>query len=207
MYERFSDRARKILHLANQEAQRFNHEYIGTEHLLVGLIKEGTGIAANVLINLGISLPKVHERIEAIIQHGPEVVKMGKLPQSPRAKRAIEYAIESARGMNVNYVGSEHLLLGLLRENEGLAGQVLAQFGIKLNEVEQEILQMLGQAATNLEQLKRTEEDYAEIMEHIKTICGNALPAQEAFERIARVIKIFNETGPPDADSPLMIDV
>lgn len=109
--------------------------------------------------------------------------------------------------MNVNYVGSEHLLLGLLRENEGLAGQVLAQFGIKLNEVEQEILQMLGQAATNLEQLKRTEEDYAEIMEHIKTICGNALPAQEAFERVARVIKIFNETGPPDADSPLMIDV
>src|ERR1700733_3102234 len=105
MYERFTDRARKVMQLANQEAKRFNHEYIGTEHLLVGLIQEGSGVAANVLKNLDISLPTVLERIKAIVLPGRNQVEMGKLPQTPRVKRALEFAIEEAHGMNHNYVG------------------------------------------------------------------------------------------------------
>src|SRR5258706_1598843 len=107
MYERFTDRARKVMQLANQEAQRFNHEYIGTEHILLGLIKEGSGVAANVLNNLGIDLLMVRLDIEMIVQVGPDMVIMGsKLPQTPRAKRVIEFAIEEARTLNHQYVGT-----------------------------------------------------------------------------------------------------
>ena len=114
MYERFTDRARKVMQLANQEAQRFNHEYVGTEHVLLGLIKEGSGVAANVLRNLDVDLRKIRNEVEKIVQAGPEMVTMGKLPQTPRAKKVIEYAIEEARNLNHNYVGTEHLLLGLV---------------------------------------------------------------------------------------------
>ena len=96
MYERFTDRARKVMQLANQEAQRFNHEYIGTEHILLGLVKEGTGVAANVLKNLDIDLRKIRLEVEKIVQAGPDMVTMGKLPQTPRAKKVIEYSIEEA---------------------------------------------------------------------------------------------------------------
>src|SRR5207244_1093646 len=129
MYERFTDRARKVMQLANQEAQRFNHEYIGTEHILLGLVKEGTGVAANVLKNLDIDLRKIRLEVEKIVQAGPDMVTMGKLPQTPRAKKVIEYSIEEARNLNHNYVGTEHLLLGLLREQEGVAAQVLMNLG------------------------------------------------------------------------------
>jgi len=144
MFERFTDRARKVMHLANQEAQRFNHEYVGTEHMLLGLIKEGSGVAANVLKNLEIDLRKIRNEVEKIVQAGPEMVTMGKLPQTPRAKKAIEYAIEEARNLNHNYVGTEHLLLGLLREQEGVAAQVLLNLQLKLDEVREEVLNLLG---------------------------------------------------------------
>src|SRR5262245_16108935 len=118
MYERFTDRARKVIQLANQEAQRFNHEFIATEHILLGLVKEASGVAANVLKNLGIDLPRIRQEIERIVQHGPnpEHAQVGKLPHTPRAKKVIEFAIEEARTLNHNYVGTEHLLLGLIRE-------------------------------------------------------------------------------------------
>src|SRR3972149_1444344 len=119
MYERFTDRARKVMQLANQEAQRFNHEYIGTEHILLGLIKEGSGVAANVLKNLDVDLRKIRLEVEKLVQSGPDMVTMGKLPQTPRAKKVIEYSMEEARNLNHNYVGTEHILLGLLREQEG----------------------------------------------------------------------------------------
>ena len=113
MYERFTDRARKVMQLANQEAQRFNHEYIGTEHILLGLIKEGSGVAANVLKNLDVDLRKIRLEVEKLVQSGPDMVTMGKLPQTPRAKKVIEYSMEEARNLNHNYVGTEHILLGL----------------------------------------------------------------------------------------------
>jgi ATP-dependent Clp protease ATP-binding subunit ClpC len=134
------------MQLANQEAQRFNHEYIGTEHILLGLVKEGSGVAANVLKNLDIDLRKIRLEVEKIVQTGPgsEMVTMGKLPQTPRAKKVIEYSIEEARNLNHNYVGTEHLLLGLLREQEGVAAQVLMNLGLKLEDVREEVLNLLG---------------------------------------------------------------
>jgi hypothetical protein len=145
MYERFTDRARKVMQLANQEAQRLNHEYIGTEHILLGLVKEGSGVAANVLKNLDIDLRKIRLEIEKVVQPGPDMVTRGKLPQTPRAKKVIEYSIEEARNLNHNYVGTEHLLLGLLREQEGVANHVLSKMGIALQVVRQEVLNIIGQ--------------------------------------------------------------
>ena len=144
MYERFTDRARKVMQLANQEAQRFNHEYIGTEHILLGLVKEGSGVAANVLKNLNVNLRSIRMEVEKLVQSGPEMVTMGKLPQTPRAKKVIEYAMEEARNLNHNYVGTEHILLGLLREHEGVAAQVLMNLGLKLDDVREEVLNLLG---------------------------------------------------------------
>ncbi len=144
MFERFTDRARKVMALANQEAQRFNHEYIGTEHILLGLVKEGSGVGANVLKNLDVDLRKVRLEVEKLVKSGPDMVTMGRLPQTPRAKKVIEYAIEEARNLNHNYVGTEHLLLGLLREQDGVAAQVLMNLGLKLEEVREEVLNLLG---------------------------------------------------------------
>ncbi len=151
MYERFTDRARKVMQLANQEAQRFNHEYIGTEHILLGLVKEGSGVAANVLKNLDVDLRKIRNEVEKIVQTGPDMVTMGKLPQTPRAKKVIEYAMDEARNLNHNYVGTEHLLLGLLREQEGVAAQVLMNLGLKLEDVRDEVLNLLGHGMESAE--------------------------------------------------------
>src|SRR3990167_926134 len=144
MYERFTDRARKVMQLANQEAQRLNHECIGTQHILLGLVKEGSGAAAQVLKKLGVDLRDVRAESEKLIQPGQMPPTMGKLPQTPRAKQVIEYAMEEARNLNHNYVGTEHLLLGLLREQEGVAAQVLMNLGLKLEEVREEVLNLLG---------------------------------------------------------------
>jgi len=155
MYERFTDRARKVMQLANQEAQRFNHEYIGTEHILLGLIKEGSGVAANVLKNLDVDLRKIRLEVEKLVQSGPDMVTMGKLPQTPRAKKVIEYSMEEARNLNHNYVGTEHILLGLLREQEGVAAQVLMNLGLKLEEVREEVLNLLGHGMEGPEAAER----------------------------------------------------
>jgi ATP-dependent Clp protease ATP-binding subunit ClpA len=153
MYSRFTDRSRKVMQLANQEAQRFNHEYIGTEHVLLGLISEGSGVAANVLKNLDIDLRKVRREVERIIQHGPggDQVVMGRLPHTPRAKKVLEYAIEEARALRHNYVGTEHLLLGLIREEQGVASQVLMNFGLKREDIRDEVSKLLGQPIVDRE--------------------------------------------------------
>ena len=143
------------MQLANQEAQRFNHEYIGTEHILLGLIKEGSGVAANVLKNLDVDLRKIRLEVEKLVQSGPDMVTMGKLPQTPRAKKVIEYSMEEARNLNHNYVGTEHILLGLLREQEGVAAQVLMNLGLKLEEVREEVLNLLGHGLESGEVVER----------------------------------------------------
>jgi len=149
MYERFTDRARKVLQLANQEARRFKHEYIGTEHILLGLVKEGSGVAANVLKNLDIYPVEIRREVEQIVLAGPEMVTIAKLPQTPRAKKVIEFAIEEARNLNHYYVGTEHLLLGLLREEEGVAAQVLMNLGLRLEKVREEVLRLLGYSSNS----------------------------------------------------------
>ena len=144
MLERLTERAKKVLALANQEAQRFNHEYVGTEHYLLGLVKEGTGVGANVLKNLGLDLHRVRLEVEKAVKPGPEMGQIGALPKTPRAKKVLEYALEEARNLNHNYIGTEHILLGLLRERDCVAAQVLMNMGLKLEEVRSEVLEMIG---------------------------------------------------------------
>ena len=131
-YENFTDIARKVMFHANQEAQRFNHEYVGTEHILLGLVKVDTGVAANMLKELNIDFREVRLKVEKIVKHGPDLVTMGRVPNTPRAKKVIEFAIEEARNYNYNYVGTEHLLFGLLREWNGIAYHVLTDVGVDL---------------------------------------------------------------------------
>ncbi len=147
MYEKFTDRARKVFQLANQEALRFQHEYIGTEHVLLGLVKEGSGVAGNVLRNLGIDLRKIRLEVEKLVASGPDMVNMSKLPQTPRVKRIIEYAMDEMGNLNHNYVGTEHILLGLLREQDGVASQVLVHLGLTLEKVRKEVLDLLNVSA------------------------------------------------------------
>ncbi len=144
MFERLTVRAHKVMALANQEAQRFNHEYIGTEHILLGLLKEGSGVGPNVLKNLGVDLHKVRMEVERNVKVGPDMVTMGKLPMTRKAKRVMEFAVEETRNLNHNHVGTEHLLLGLLRESDGIAAQVLVNLGVKLDNAREEILRYLG---------------------------------------------------------------
>ena len=150
MFDRFTDRARKVMALAREEARRFNHEYIGTEHILLGLVKEGSGVAANVLQNLDVELKKVRLEVEKIVQTGPDLISVGQLPFTPRVKKALEFSMEEARSLGHNYIGTEHLLLGLIREQEGVAAQVLLNFGLKLEDVREEIIGLIGQEPTNI---------------------------------------------------------
>lgn len=140
----FTDRARKVMRLADKEAKRLNHEYISTEHILLGLLKEGEGVGANVLKNLDVDLHKVREEVKNYVLPGPDMITMGRLPQTPRAKNAIEYAIEEAKNLDQRCVGTEHLLLGLLREEAGVAFHVLKNVGLDLAKVRQEVLNFLG---------------------------------------------------------------
>ena len=184
MFERLTDRARKVMALANQEAQRFNHEYIGTEHILLGLVKEGSGVGANVLKNLDIDLRKVRLEVEKLVKSGPEMVTMGKLPQTPRAKKVIEYAIEEARNLNHNYVGTEHLLLGLLREHDGVAAQVLMNLGLKLEEVRDEVLNLLGAGVEPEEQAPEAGEPSTGAQGGPRRAAGKSkTPALDSFGR------------------------
>jgi len=144
---RFTDRARKVIGLAKQEAQRFKHEYVGTEHILLGLVREGSGVGANVLKNLDVDLDKVRTEVEKLVPNGPGKAVSDKLPRTPRAEKVIEYAIEEARKLKHEYVGTEHLLLGLLREQEGVAAQVLTNLGVELDEARQEVLHLLDALA------------------------------------------------------------
>jgi len=147
MFERFTDSARKVMALSNQEVQRFNHEYIGTEHILLGLIKEGSGTGAAVLKNLGVDIEKMLLEMEQLfkLKGRPDKVTMDKQPPTPLAKKVIEYAIEEARSLNHEYIGTEHILLGLLRESEGIAAQVLVNLGVSIERVRMEILKLLDQ--------------------------------------------------------------
>lgn len=148
MYERFSDRARKVMQLANQEAMGLNECYIGTHHILLALLKEGSGVGSKVLMNLGISRGKLRSEILKLVCRGPDLVNLGRLPQVPSVKRAIECAIEESRTLNHNYVGTEHLLLGLLRETESVAALLLMNEGLKLEQVREEINSLLGGTAS-----------------------------------------------------------
>jgi ATP-dependent Clp protease ATP-binding subunit ClpC len=149
-FDKFTERARKVLSLAQEEAQRFQHNYIGTEHLLLGLIRESEGVAAKVLLKLGVDLNKVRSAVEHIIGRGDRIV-LGQIGLTPRAKKVIELAVDEARRMNHHYIGTEHLLLGLMREGEGIAAGVLESLGVRLEKVRKETIAVLGGSSPEIQ--------------------------------------------------------
>ena len=143
MFERFTDRARRVVVLAQEEARMLNHNYIGTEHILLGLIHEGEGVAAKALESLSISLDGVREQVQEIIGQGQQAPS-GHIPFTPRAKKVLELSLREALQLGHNYIGTEHILLGLIREGEGVAAQVLVKLGADLNRVRQQVIQLLS---------------------------------------------------------------
>jgi ATP-dependent Clp protease ATP-binding subunit ClpA len=143
MFERFTDRARRVVVLAQEEARLLNHNYVGTEHLLLGLAHEGQGVAAKALESLGISLEAVRAQVEEIIGQGQQAPS-GHIPFTPRAKTVLELSLREANQLGHNYIGTEHLLLGLIREGEGVAAQVLVKLGGDLSRIRQQVIQLLS---------------------------------------------------------------
>ena len=139
----FTERAQRVILIAQEEAKRLNHDYVGTEHVLLGLICLGEGVAAQVLANLGVDLRRVRSEVEKIVGTGDNVMLLGEIPFTPRAKKVLEFAVEEATHLGQNYVGTEHLLLGCLREEEGVAARVLQNLGLKLEVVREETLNLL----------------------------------------------------------------
>ncbi len=187
MYERFTDRARKVMALANQEAHRFGHEYIGTEHILLGLVMEGGGVGANALKNLNVDLPGIRCEVDKLARPGKDTGIVSKLPAAPQAKKLIERAIAEARGLAHNYVGTEHLLLGMLDEKSDTAALVLTNLGLNLDRVRQEVLNLLGQGddpkappATSAELIERAIESLRLAQERAATEGKDALVSEIA---------------------------
>ncbi|MDP2866600.1 MAG: Clp protease N-terminal domain-containing protein, partial [Elusimicrobiota bacterium] len=145
MGTRFTDRAQRVILIAQEEAKRLNHDYVGTEHILLGLIALSEGVASQVFQNLGIDLRKVRAEIEKIVGTGDNMMLLGEIPFTPRAKKVLEYAVEEAQHMSHSYIGTEHILLGLIREEEGVAARVLENLGLKLETVREEVLSILGE--------------------------------------------------------------
>lgn len=144
MFNRFTERARKVIVYAKEEARRFNHDYIGTEHLLLGLVREGEGVAAAVLQKLGVDLETIRMEVEKMVQPGPPTQVLGDIPFTPRSKKALELSAEEARALGHNYIGTEHLLLGLVKEGEGMAYRVLLNLGLDLGKLRNEVMELLG---------------------------------------------------------------
>ncbi|MDD5496440.1 MAG: Clp protease N-terminal domain-containing protein, partial [Candidatus Omnitrophica bacterium] len=182
MFNRFTERARKVILLAKEEAKRFNHDYIGTEHILLGLVREGEGVAAAVLASFGLSSDKIRLEVEKLVQPGPSTIISGDLPFTPKAKKVIELAMDEARELGHNYIGTEHLLLGLIREGEGVASQVLMNMGLQLNKVREEVMNLLGSEVPGYEMGQK--------VSHAKT------PALDAFGRDLTKLARDNKLDP-----------
>jgi ATP-dependent Clp protease ATP-binding subunit ClpC len=178
MYEKFTDRSRKVMHFANQEAIQLKHEWLGTEHILLGLIREGPGVAVNVLRNMGVSLDRVREEVVKRCKPGPMTSLQSKLPHTPRVRLVLEYASSMAKTLNHNYVGTEHLLLGLLRAKEGIACEVLENLGVKIPGVLEEINSLLSKQKIE----GMTPEIMTEILRHAKDN-----PLTEEFHKAADI--------------------
>jgi len=144
MFNRFTERARKVIVYAKEEARRFNHDYIGTEHLLLGLVREGEGVAAAVLQKLGVDLETIRIEVEKLVQPGPQTQVLGDIPFTPRSKKALELSAQEARALGHNYIGTEHLLLGLVKEGDGMAYRVLLNLGLDLGKLRNEVMELLG---------------------------------------------------------------
>lgn len=145
MSSRFTERAQRVILVAEEEAKRLNHDYVGTEHVLLGMIAIGEGVAAQVLSNLGVDLRMIRNEIEKIVGHGDHIVLLGNIPFTPRAKKVLEFAVEEAVNLGHSHVGTEHLLLGLIREEEGVAAQILESLGVRLDIIREEVSVLLSE--------------------------------------------------------------
>lgn len=170
-YERFTDRARMVIQLAAKEAVALKMEYVGTEHILLGLLSEGSGVAANILRNLDLNLNQIRTEVKKCVANGPDFLTTVKLPLTPRAIQVHEKAIEEARHLEHNYVGTEHLLLGLLRVEAGVAYQVLTNLGINVESVRQEITNLVG-LLVKRDTIQKS--DNEKVLEEIKMHCDSA---------------------------------
>ncbi len=180
MFDRFTDRARRVIILARKEADRFNHNYIGTEHLLLGLIRLGQGVAVNVLRGMGIDFETIRIEVEKAVGSGPETKVIGDIPLTARAKKVIELAVEEARNLNHTYIGTEHLLLGLLQEGEGVASKILRSLNVDLEKTRQDVLRELQ---STMGQQGEEEERGAEGEDQAQPATKSKSPALKAFGR------------------------
>ncbi len=183
MFDRFTERARKVMGFARREAQRFHHEYIGTEHILLGLIQEGQGVAANVLKSMAVDLEKIRREIEKIVKAGPSLEPSVQIPFTPRAKKVVELALEEAGNLGHNYIGTEHLLLALLREQEGIAAHVLRALGVRLDEVREEVIEFLGGAPQEESEEEMEDLGHSAAAEAPATPGKSKTPALDTFGR------------------------
>jgi len=195
MFNRFTERARRVILLAREEAKRLDHDYLGTEHLLLGLIREGEGVAALALQNLGIDLEQVRQEVEKAVGKGGGSLFLGQIPFTPRAKKVLELAVTEARNLGHNYIGTEHLLLGLIREGEGVAAQILTNLGADLEKVREEVVDLLGEKIsvektpqpTNTPTLDRYGRDLTELARN-----GELDPVIGREKEIERVIQMLS---------------
>ena len=186
MFERFTDRARRVVVLAQEEARMLSHNYVGTEHILLGLIHEGEGVAAKALESLGISLEAVRQQVEEIIGRGQQAPS-GHIPFTPRAKKVLELSLREALQLGHNYIGTEHILLGLLREGEGVAAQVLVRLGADLNRVRQQVIQLLEERQGELERSRPGQQRREEAVMPRRAVAREfwLTEIQDALEKIA----------------------
>jgi ATP-dependent Clp protease ATP-binding subunit ClpC len=209
MFERFTDRARRVVVLAQEEARLLDHNYIGTEHLLLGLVREAEGIAARVLKSLEISLEAVRQQTEEIIGRGGQHASSGHIPFTPRAKKVLELSLREAHQLGHNYIGTEHILLGLIREGEGIAAQVLVRLGADLNRVRQQVIRLVtGRDPESTGRIAVAGELGADVLlPHTVADVHNALTKImeriEAIERhVGMTVRPAEPGGPPGETEP-----
>jgi ATP-dependent Clp protease ATP-binding subunit ClpA len=195
VFERFTDRARRVVVLAQEEARMLNHNYIGTEHILLGLVRERDGVAAKALESLNISLEAVRQQVEEIIGRG-QAAPTGHIPFTPRAKKVLELSLREALQLGHNYIGTEHILLGLIREGEGVAAQVLQKLGADLDRVRQTVIQLLsGYTAGAAVRKAEGGAEMAEMEEDLATeIAPTAVPAAEDAPTCPNCFAALDET-------------
>ena len=192
MFKRFTERARRVIILAREEAERHHHEYLGTEHILLGMLKDGGGIAITVLQKAGLSIDQIRLEVERHLPRNANSLIVGEIPFTPKAKKVLEYAVEEARLMGHNYIGTEHLLLGLLKEKEGIAAKVLNTLGIRLVETREKILNLLQEPATKTKEKSKTPalDEFGRDLTELAQ-AGKLDPVIGREEEIERVVQIL----------------
>jgi len=189
MFERFTDRARKVMQLAKDEARRLNHAQMAPEHILLGLVKEGSGVAANVLGDLGVDLKVLRREVEALVETGETKVDAGPLPLTPRAKDCLTAALEEAKQLNHNYVGTEHLLLGLLHEREGAIVQAWTKLEVSIEQVRKAVLKLLEPSSAKAEEQKTQPSKPHALVKILASVYDDSKPLTELAGLVLRLSK------------------